>query len=87
MIELHFICWMLSISINKIVFSYCWEVLLEMEGGSASLQAVLCFRKIKIRLLPKQDIYAVSVSLGVLSHGCLQAELGLCNSSLAVSLP
>lgn len=42
MIELHFICWMLSISINKIVFSYCWDVSLEMEGGSASLfQAAL----------------------------------------------
>jgi len=69
MIELHFICWMLSISINKIVFSDCWEVSLEMEGESASIfQAALWFKKKKRRLLPTQDVCSLSVSVGVPSY-------------------
>lgn len=96
MIELHFICCMLSISINKIVFSYCWEIALEMDGGSVSFfssffffQAVLHLRiKGKKELLPEQYICSVSVSYAngfhcLLSHCLLQTELGFCNYSSA----
>lgn len=70
MIELHFICWMLSISINKIGFSYCWEV--SLEKGKCFFSGCSVIFKMKDEV--SSGTCCLSVLLGVLS---------LCKLSLA----
>lgn len=88
MIELHFIHWMLSISINKIVFSYCWEVSLEMEGGTASLFQAALWGEKKVVFQSKIFVLSLFHQVFSLTAVCsLQTELGFCNCGLSVSWP
>lgn len=94
-IELHFICWMLSININKIVFFLLLRIIVRNVRGEYFLSIRLYNVKTNKKKRKKRkktasravclfSVFLMQMFLCFLSHCPLQTEVGFCNSSLTV---